>query len=318
MPDPTVTILKAAFLIALGLFVVTAGIRALKRRRNQPVLILDEFGNAPVLPPAIPFGKVPIWPYQPLDFLWMGFIFIVFVSMGLAESGAAQSENAPVLSVEALVFSIILQLTLAFITLMFVQWRIKPVSWLGLNWPHWRKIFWLAPVCVAGMWMFFIGLQLIGLLVWTVFSHLQSTGVTGWTDTVLSWMNWFGESDMQESVKLLRSTSDPVILGLMGVAAVIVAPVCEEIVFRGYLYPAAKKFAGPWIAGLCSALIFSAAHGNLPALIPLFVFGCVLAFIYEKTGSILVPIAVHLCFNGATVGLQMLDRLFNFLPVPPQ
>jgi membrane protease YdiL (CAAX protease family) len=315
MPDPTVTILKAAFLIALGLFVVVAGIRALMRRRNP--VILDAFGNATVSPPSIPRGKVPVWLYHPLDSLWMGLIFLIFVGLTLADAGAPAPEKEKNLTAGVLLFSIGFQITLAFLTTLFVARRLAPVSWLGLNWPHWRKIFWLGPACVVGMWMFFIGLQLIGLILWTALSHLQSTGVTGWTNTLLNWMNWFGNNDMQDSVKLLRSANDPTILGLMTLAAVVVAPICEEIVFRGYLYPAAKKFAGPWIAGLCSALVFSAAHGNLPALIPLFAFGCVLAFIYEKSGSILLPIAVHLCFNGATVGLQMLDRIFNFLPVPP-
>ena len=65
----------------------------------------------------------------------------------------------------------------------------------------------------------------------------------------MEWMNTLGVESSQESVKLLQETQDPLVLGLMAVAAVLVAPVCEEVVFRGYLYPAAKRFAGPWVAG---------------------------------------------------------------------
>ena len=63
-------------------------------------------------------------------------------------------------------------------------------------------------------------------------------------------------------------------------------------------------------------MVFAAAHGSLAALLPLFIFGCVLVFIYEKTGSIWAPIAVHFCFNGATVALQLAIRYFD-LPVDP-
>ena len=98
---------------------------------------------------------------------------------------------------------------------------------------------------------------------------------------------------------------------VMAFAAIVVAPLCEEIVFRGYLYPVMKKFSGPWVAGVCSALIFAAAHGSLVALLPLFVFGCVLVLIYEKTGSLWAPIAVHFCFNGATVIIQMAVRYLD-------
>jgi membrane protease YdiL (CAAX protease family) len=66
------------------------------------------------------------------------------------------------------------------------------------------------------------------------------------------------------------------------------------------------------VAGVCSALIFAAAHGSLAALLPLFVFGCVLAFLYEKTGSLWAPIAVHALFNGATVLVQLAARHWNY------
>jgi membrane protease YdiL (CAAX protease family) len=74
-----------------------------------------------------------------------------------------------------------------------------------------------------------------------------------------------------------------------------------------------KRFAGPWVAGVCSALVFAAAHGSLSALLPLFIFGLVLVVIYEKTGSLWAPIAVHFCFNGATVLVQLAVR---FLDIP--
>jgi membrane protease YdiL (CAAX protease family) len=94
----------------------------------------------------------------------------------------------------------------------------------------------------------------------------------------------------------------------MIVAAVIAAPLCEEIVFRGYFYPVLKRTAGTWAAAFSSALVFAAAHGSLTALLPLFLFGLVLVFVYEKTGSIWAPIAVHFCFNGLTVLVQMAIR----------
>ena len=137
-----------------------------------------------------------------------------------------------------------------------------------------------------------------------LFGGLQRSGFMEWIESL-------GVETVQDTVKLLQESSDPLILGLMAFAAVVAAPLCEEIVFRGYFYPVAKKFAGPWAAGICSALVFAAAHGNLAALLPLFIFGCLLVFIYEKTGSLWAPIAVHFCFNGATVIIQMAARYYN-------
>jgi membrane protease YdiL (CAAX protease family) len=118
---------------------------------------------------------------------------------------------------------------------------------------------------------------------------------------------------VQETVELFQNTTDISVLVLMAFTAVIVAPICEEMVFRGYIYPALSKFTGPWIGWIISALVFSAAHGSMSALVPLFIFGLALVLLYEWTGSIWAPIAVHLLFNGATVAVQLLDR-FGYIP----
>ena len=207
----------------------------------------------------------------------------------MASAGSAGKEDL-VLDPAGLLTSIAFQFIIAGIVTFFVIGRIRPVDWLGLKWPSWPWVFLIAPGTVVVMWVLIGGLQVAGFMNW-----IESLGV----ETV------------QDTVKLLQESSDPLILGLMAFAAVIAAPLCEEIVFRGYLYSAAKKFAGPWAAGLCSALVFAAAHGSLAALLPLFVFGAVLVFIYEKTGSIWAPIAVHCCFNGATVITQMVARYYN-------
>ncbi|RYD22587.1 MAG: CPBP family intramembrane metalloprotease [Verrucomicrobiaceae bacterium] len=168
--------------------------------------------------------------------------------------------------------------------------RIRPMEWLGLKWREWYLGFAIVPVVIVAMYAFLFGLDYLGY--------------KGWIESL-------GAESMQDTVKLLQESDDLVVIGLMAVAAVIAAPLCEEIVFRGYLYGAAKKFAGPWMAGICSAMVFAAAHGSLAALLPLFVFGCVLVLLYEMTGSIWAPVAAHFCFNGLTVLLQVGARIFD-------
>jgi hypothetical protein len=140
---------------------------------------------------------------------------------------------------------------------------------------------------------------------WAVFGGLMECGY-------MEWMESLGVETVQDTVKLLQKSEDPLILGLMAFAAVVAAPLCEEMVFRGYFYPVLKKFAGAWVAAVCSALVFASAHGNLTALLPLFVFGGVLVFVYEKTGSLWASIAVHFCFNSATVLAQIAARCWHF------
>ena len=300
MPDPTEFVIIATFSTALGIFALTASARHLLGK--SPPLVpeidpapLDE--ESPYQPPAttgpppgLPDGRVPTWFYRPLDLLGIGFIYLVF--FGLVTASVRASDKAElVLDPADLLSSIAFQFISAGIVTFFVIGRIRPVDWLGLRWPGWRWIFLIAPCAVFSMWFFFGGLEASGFMDW-----IESLGVEA----------------VQDTVKLLQKSTDPLILGLMAFAAVIAAPICEEIVFRGYLYSATKKFAGPWAAGICSALVFAAAHGSLAALLPLFVFGCVLVFIYQKTGSLWAPVAVHCCFNGATVLIQMVGRFYHF------
>jgi len=141
-------------------------------------------------------------------------------------------------------------------------------------------------------------------------------GFVLYTTGYMTWLKSLGIEEVQDSVKLLQTTQDPLTLSLMAIAAVLAAPLCEEIVFRGYLYPAAKKFAGRWVAGACSALVFAAAHNSLAPLLPLFYFGCLLVIAYELTGSLWAPIAMHFCFNTATVVITAAARVYDF-PLTP-
>lgn len=302
MSDPTESVIIASFCTALGIFVIAAAARWFSRKPRgathlaNPDLSADESPYQPPAtvsgPPELPQGRVLTWFYRPLDLLGAGFVVLVFFGL-VVGSVRATGESEAVLDPVALISSIAFQFIIAGIVTAFVITRIRPIDWLGLRWEKWPWVFLIAPAAVISMWMFFGGLQVSGFM---------------------KWMESFGVEAVQDTVKLLQESTDPLTLVLMAAAAVIAAPICEEIVFRGYLYPVAKKFTGPWVAGFCSALVFATAHGSMAALLPLFVFGCVLVFVYEKTGSIWAPMAVHFCFNGATVLAQLAIRVYH-LPV---
>ena len=79
--------------------------------------------------------------------------------------------------------------------------------------------------------------------------------------------------------------------------AVVMAPVFEEIVFRGFLFRGLANSWG-WVGGaLASAAIFGAAHLQLDVFLPLAALGFVLAWAYKKTGSLWTCITMHALFN---------------------
>ena len=87
---------------------------------------------------------------------------------------------------------------------------------------------------------------------------------------------------------------------------VIVAPVFEEIVFRGILLPFAVRRAGFWPGIALVSLLFAGLHWHLPSFLPLFLLSVMFSLAYARTQSLLVPIGMHALFNGVTVILLLL------------
>jgi uncharacterized protein len=81
----------------------------------------------------------------------------------------------------------------------------------------------------------------------------------------------------------------------------ILAPFGEEVFFRGFVY---RCFRARWgtVAGMAaSAALFAAIHVHPVGLLPIFFIGCVLAYLYERTGTLIAPITLHAVNNIAAV-----------------
>jgi len=94
------------------------------------------------------------------------------------------------------------------------------------------------------------------------------------------------------------------IIGFL-VLACIIAPLWEEIVFRGMLYPFLKHKTGsgrwgPLFSMFFCAGFWSAIHQHPPTFIPLLVLGLVLTAVYETTGQLGYCIGLHSVFNSST------------------
>jgi membrane protease YdiL (CAAX protease family) len=83
----------------------------------------------------------------------------------------------------------------------------------------------------------------------------------------------------------------------------IAAPVSEEICFRGMLYGGLREKLPRAGAALIAGLVFGALHAltGLSAVPPLIAFGVVLCLLYEKTGSIVPGILLHMLNNSVAL-----------------
>lgn len=102
----------------------------------------------------------------------------------------------------------------------------------------------------------------------------------------------------------LKESTEPYLL-FFTLFVAIVGPAIEEIFFRGFTYKALRARFGIKSAMLGSALIFAALHMNFIAFFPILFLGLFLAYLYEKTGSLVPSMTVHMLHNFIMVALTL-------------
>jgi membrane protease YdiL (CAAX protease family) len=83
----------------------------------------------------------------------------------------------------------------------------------------------------------------------------------------------------------------------------IAAPISEELCFRGMLFGGLRNRYRGWIAAAIAALVFGGLHAltGISAVPPLIAFGFILCLLYEKTGSIVPAIVLHMLNNSVAL-----------------
>ncbi|MFT5837263.1 MAG: membrane protease YdiL (CAAX protease family) [Candidatus Azotimanducaceae bacterium] len=120
--------------------------------------------------------------------------------------------------------------------------------------------------------------------------------------------------EQQELITLFQDGGNPFYIGLLVCFAVILAPIVEEIIFRGCIYRFLKSQTTISLAQVISGMLFSLIHANLMSFLPLLLVGILLAYIYEKTGSLLVSIWFHAFFNGFTLLMLFITSMSEVIP----
>jgi len=175
-------------------------------------------------------------------------------------------------SLTALVYIITLLLTIV------VPWKIKKlhtsrsdIGWTRL--PQWVDIM-LTP---AGLIVYLICSSILILI---------ATSVFPWFDVNQIQDVGFGRPNQQYELFLIFTT------------LVVVAPVAEEIIFRGYLYGKLKKYVPIWAAILATSVLFGAIHGAWNLAVDTFSLSVVLCLLREYTGSLWASILLHMLKNS--------------------
>lgn len=118
---------------------------------------------------------------------------------------------------------------------------------------------------------------------------------------------WLMQAVLNESLQkphallVMLQNVGPLWQGLIAFSAIVLAPLLEEVLFRGLLQSMLRRYMPPWPAVLVASGLFALTHSepqNLPAL---FILSVVLGYNYERTGRLTPPIIIHGVFNGVFI-----------------
>ena len=253
---------------------------------------------------AAPAGVEP-WRASLLDFgIWVWLIcFAFYAGMNLFRVAypppASQPPGTRYVLLQACVFqlsALAMQIALLWSKRSFSPAPFNRVSLSALRIVGEGALAWLAafPLFTLVSWVWQLALELA-----------QKT----WTNL---------ETPLQEPVKILTHSSSITEKALVIFFAVLVAPVAEELFFRGGVYRFLKSRLPANLAVVMASAFFALSHFNLESLLPLFVLGWLLARLYERTGHIAAPMVFHALFNLAMILLTLAfpDSTVSAQPTP--
>jgi membrane protease YdiL (CAAX protease family) len=288
-PDPPLIV---ASLLILAILVSSAAlwIRHIQDSRRQ--IVID--------------NGVPAWPIGWVDFgiFACAMVITVFVVQNVAAvlflsapiEGEAPQELTPRLAVIA-----VLLLQLPMLAVFYAARRFYPGHYASqLNNAEltvgvaFRQAVPLFLMCLPLIW--------IASLIWThLLTALEAAGAI---DTF----------EPQTLITLFQDGGDPIAISLLVALAILLAPIVEEIVFRGCVYRFLKSQTTLLPAQILSGCVFSFMHWNLMSFVPLVIVGVFLARVYEKSGNLMVAIWFHAFFNAFSLLMLFITGLSEAIP----
>jgi len=138
---------------------------------------------------------------------------------------------------------------------------------------------------------------------------------------VLSWafnlgyglfLGMFNVSVQPDLAPLFSEAASPVWVFLGGI---LIAPLVEEIVFRGFIFAGLQGRFGWKKSAIISSGLFALIHFQLAAIIPIFILGLIFAYLYHLSGSIWPAVIMHMSTNALGLGAAYFAAEYGVIDV---
>jgi membrane protease YdiL (CAAX protease family) len=230
-------------------------------------------------------GAVLSRSYGAPDLLVLAGIGLLFI-LSMQPQAAGGGSGGDTVNDTSLVIGMVFHLTVcAGLLLYLFQVRsLNPAELFGLQNLHWRSLA-------------------VTLGIFTVIILISVNAVSAITVTWLQ--KFWPDLDVQETVKAFQKSDSIALKFLVIFLAVVIAPLAEETLFRGFVYGVLKRYTDAPFAALSSSLMFAIIHMHVGSLLPLWMLAVLFCLAYEITGCLLVPMLLHATFNAVSILAMM-------------
>nr|WP_029681615.1 type II CAAX endopeptidase family protein [Picosynechococcus sp. NKBG15041c] len=253
-------------------FLIFLGVQAL-RKRHESLLYIDAQAAW-----ETPWDGEIIWQVFIIGFFLVGQIVLPLV-LPLALQGL--NLNAAAWAVrEKAVYTLVTYSLMAIAglgVLAISLWEFRPLP------RDWFQVKWLDNWTVWGFGGYMVALPLVLLV------------------SLLNQLIWQGQGGSNPLLFLALKAQDQVALTIFFLTASVMAPLFEEIMFRGFLLPSLTRYMPVWGSIILSAFLFAIAHMSLSEVLPLMTLGIILGFVYVKSRNLLAPMLLHSLWNSGTL-----------------
>lgn len=157
---------------------------------------------------------------------------------------------------------------------------------LGVTKKPTREILWLPAV----IWVLYMGATVLAA-------------------TVASFAPWIDIDQVQETG--FQDLGLPLEYVAAFIALVILPPIAEELVFRGYLFGRLREKFGFWLSSIVVSIVFGIVHMQWNVAVDVAVLSLFLCYLRERTGSIWASIVLHAIKNGVAYFLLFIAPLIG-------
>jgi len=242
-----------------------------------------------LLPEAITsIGRVQACSYVSADAVLVVALSAMLLG-GLQSAATVTADTAsevPALSLSGTLVSIVIQLGICVGLLIYLQVvrGHNPAELFGLRRMNVFKAF---------------GMGVILLVPTLMLVNGSALGLNAWMQ------GFWPDLQGQETAEAFRASDDVLAKIMLAVSAAIVAPLVEEVIFRGFIYGVLKRYTDGIFAALCSSLLFAIVHLHVGTMFPLALLALIFCAVYEYTGCLLVPMIMHGLFNATSLTVMV-------------